>query len=386
MKKVLILQKTNDCSGGIRFVNKAISDELVNHDYEVRICSIREPKDTLIVDGNDKVPLDVINKVDEWEIVHKRDVLESLKKDGIVSSIKTFFKWRKDLNKLNEDYKKMQKYIIEYEPDYIIASHYQVLPGIPEKYLNRTINEHHTSYQMLDEFKDNKKKLFKLKDKIRFVWLTKASCDKAIEEGLKRSYYIYNPIRFETKDIADVLNNKKIVTITRLGEEKRIDLMIDLVNDVFKDKKFSDWKFEIYGFGDKEEEIKEKIKNNKKIKFMGSTNEPQKILLDSSINLNTSKFEGFSLSILEAYECGIPTITFNFGESCFEEIIDDVNGYIIPQGDLETYKEKLKYLMENDNKLKSMSKESKKFADNFRAKNIINEWIKIFNDIDKKIN
>jgi hypothetical protein len=39
MKKVLILQIKNHTNGGIRFVNKLITDELTRLGYEARICS-----------------------------------------------------------------------------------------------------------------------------------------------------------------------------------------------------------------------------------------------------------------------------------------------------------------------------------------------------------
>ena len=37
------------------------------------------------------------------------------------------------------DIKKTKKFIKKFNPDYIVASHYQVLDGIPKKYLPKTI-------------------------------------------------------------------------------------------------------------------------------------------------------------------------------------------------------------------------------------------------------
>ena len=120
----------------------------------------------------------------------------------------------------------------------------------------------------------------------------------------------------------------------------------------------------------------------KNIKYMGSTNNPQKVLLNCSINLNTSVFEGFSLSILEASMCGIPTITFDFGESVFEEINDGINGYIIKDDNKKEYMNKLIYLMKNPQKLEKMSFECKEFSKNFLPSQIVNDWIELFNMID----
>ena len=114
---------------------------------------------------------------------------------------------------------------------------------------------------------------------------------------------------------------------------------------------------------------------------MGVTDNPKKELLNASINLNTSSFEGFSLSILEANECGVPTITFDFGESVHEEIINEKTGIIAD--DTGDYIEKLKELMLNESKLKILSKNAKEFSKEFHIENIVNKWIELFNEYDK---
>ena len=114
---------------------------------------------------------------------------------------------------------------------------------------------------------------------------------------------------------------------------------------------------------------------------MGLTNNPKDKLLTSSINLNTSPYEGFSLSILEANECGVPTITFDFGESVHEEIINEKTGIIAD--DFNDYVEKLKELMLNESKLKILSKNAREFSNNFHIETIIKKWIDLFNEEDK---
>lgn len=151
--------------------------------------------------------------------------------------------------------------------------------------------------------------------------------------------------------------------------------MIDICNTIFKDSKYHDWVLEIYGDGEERDYLESLIKINQ-IKLMGSTNNPKKKLLTSSINLNTSDYEGFSLSILEANECGIPTITFDFGESVGEEIIDNKTGFIASS--MDDYINKLKKLMDDNDLLEKMSINAKKFNNDFRIENIVEEWMKIF--------
>lgn len=382
MKKILFLQLLGKSYGGVWQVNKTVGGYFASNNYDVSIVSIRDNKRNIDLDYNKKINLKTINEIDEWGTFSGGDILKEMKSFHLIKALKMITSRIKYDQKLKKDINKLQEYIFEYNPDYIIATHYQILDMIPKEYLKKTIYEHHSSLEMALNNRANKKTLYKYNNLIKYLWLTKSTMNNASKINLNNNSYIYNPVRFTTQDISDVTNNKKIVVITRLSNEKRIDLMIKLVKKVFDDKKYHDWIFEIYGEGEYEETIKELIKNEKQIKFMGITDNPKDVLLSSSINLNTSLYEGFCMSILEAIECGIPTITFNFGESASEEINNGKTGYIALND--EDYLEKLKYLMDNPNKLKEMSIECKKISKNYHIEKIAKDWLKLFNKLDKE--
>lgn len=380
MKKVLFLQIKGNTYGGVWQVNKLVGEELLKNNYQVHIISIRNNQEDIKLEYNKDLVVKTINEKDIWESYHLNDVLDELKKFKFINSFKMIISKLKYNKGLKKDIKKLQDYIKELDPDYIVTSHYQLLDMIPNEYLNKTINEHHTSFEDMIKHRATRKTLKKYNGKIKYLWLTKETMNYAIKFGLKESYYIYNAVKFKSDKISDVIKNKKLITIARFSNQKRIDLMIDIVEEIFKDKKFQDWKLEIYGTGEEENKIKEHIHNNKQIKIMGITNNPKKELLTSSINLNTSSFEGFCLSILEAQECGVPTITLNFGESVFEEIIDNKTGIIALNK--EDYINKLKELMQDTDKLLYLSKNAKDYSEKFQIENIVNDWINLFNKID----
>ena len=371
--KVLFLQIKGNSVGGIWFVNKRLCEELTNRGYEVEVLSIRNNPGKIVTEDNLNFKVHTINKKDLWEITHKSDVLKSIKH---FKFFRTSIKYIIDYIKLKKDYSKGRKYINNFDPDYIVASHYQLLDMIPKKYWSHTFYHHHTSLEETIKNRLFNKLIFKYNNKINFLWLTKSTMDLAISLGLNNNYQIYNPVRFESDKVACVINNKKIVVITRISEEKRIDLMARLVDEAFKKNKNKDWIFEIYGTGKLGIDFEY---DKKHIKFMGSIDNPKDVLLTSSINLNTSLFEGFCLSILEANECGIPTISFNFGESVYEQIIDGKTGYIAK--DEDEFVNKLIYLMNDKSELKRLSDNCKKYNTKFNVKNICND----FEDILKRI-
>lgn len=379
MKKILFLQIKGNSLGGVWFVNKSLGEEFIRRGYHAEVLAIRnnhpgiEIKDT-------PLKTNVINKNDLWEIVHRRDVLKA----GFKKFSNTLKQYFKDKKKLDEDYLKMKEFIKKYNPNYIIASHYQTLFGVPDEYLSKVIFVQHSSFKYLASDKYGVKVLKKYNGKIfKMCWLCKSTMNMAIDFGFKKNTYIYNPNKFTTKEQADVVNNKRIVVITRIHAEKRIDLMISMINDIFLNGKFKDWKFDIYGTGSFNEHSREILKQSKQINFMGVTDNPEKELLKSSLTLNTSLYEGFSLSIIEGYTCGIPVVSFNFGETVYEQIIDGKTGYVIEQGDVDTFKLKVIELLSNPRRLKEMSDNAKENSKQFEISRVTDEWENLFKQMEE---
>lgn len=379
LRKILFLQIKGNSLGGVWFVNKALGEEFLKRGYHVEVLAIRNNHPGIEINDT-PLKINVINKEDLWEIVHRRDVLKAVFKN-FFKTLKQYFE---DKKKLDNDFFKMKDFIKEYNPDYIIVSHYQLLLGIPDEYLSKVIFVQHSSFKYLIDDKYAIRLLKKYKNKIfKMCWLCKSTLDDAIKFDFKNSTYIYNPNKFITDKQADVVKNKKIVVITRIHPEKRIDLMISMVNDVFMNNKFRDWKFEIYGTGSFNEESKKILKESKQIEFKGLTDNPMEILLKSSLTLNTSVYEGFSLSIIEGYTCGLPVISFNFGETVYEEIKDGKTGFVINQGDIENFKIKLIKLLSSPNLLKEMSDNAKNFSKQFEVSKVADKWEELFKHMEE---
>ena len=384
MKKLLILQIKGNDMGGVWIFNKTLSEALVEKKFQIEIISIRNNLESKPLSIDSRIKVHTINENSPWEIPHKSDVLNSLKSKNLKTFFKTFKSFLEEKKRLNLDYDKLKDYIEKYKPDYIISSHYECLNGIPESYLKKTIAIQHSSLKDVFDHTKNKIVLQKYSKKIyKMVWLSKNTAEIASKSGFLNNTYMYNPVRFTTSKKADVVKNKKLIAVTRIENDiKRVNLMVEIANDILKE--LPDWTFEIYGMGEFTKKSLHIIENNEKIKYMGTTNEPEKVFLTASINLNTSLYEGFCLSILEANMCGVPTICFNFGESSTEEIINKETGIIIENDNILEYKEKLIELMKNEKVLKKMATNAKEFVKKFTIDKISEEWINLFMKMDKE--
>ena len=384
MKRLVIIQLKGNSFGGIWQVNKQIAMKLLEEGMDVRVISMRDNPGPFVDEYDPRLHVHAVNPNELWEFTRKQDVKDTLMKGNL---LKTCFLLKKVVHEkivLNRDYHALKRELRALNPDYILVSHYQIIKGIPKEFYSRTIFHQHCSFTVTKNHKPTITTLMKYRNQFKFLWLSKAIMKEAKEYGFQNSTYIYNPVRFTVKEKADVVENKKLVTIARISEEKRIPFMAEIVSEVFGKEKFKDWTFEVYGNGDNQEleKMKKQMKYPERMHYMGLTNHPKDVLLTSSLHLNTSKYEGFSLSILEANECGVPTITFPFGEAVYEEIKDNKTGMIVSENTKEKYISILEEIMSDSNKLEELSCNVKKFSKQFHIDEIIKDWHKLFEQID----
>lgn len=217
-------------------------------------------------------------------------------------------------------------------------------------------------------------KLYKNLDMI--VCLTERDANEYKNKLGLRSCCIYNPLSYTSKIVTDV-KKKNIVFVGRLEwEQKGLDYLLKIMDRFYCNDMFQDWSFTIVGDGNDrlrlENELKGKV-YRKNIQLVGKTQDVKKYFLDSSICLNTSKWEGFGLVITEAMECGVPVIAFaTDGPS--EIITDGVDGYVIPKYDLNVFTDRLFELVSSYDLRTTMSKEAKRKANRFSMQYIFGQW------------
>ena len=151
MKKILFLQNKGKSLGGIWFVNKTLGEQFLKLGYDIEIASIRNNKVDINFEYNPKVNVFTINENDLWEIPHKRDVLNSIRK---LKFFRTVYKYVLEQRKMKKDYNTLSNYIKKSSPNYIIVSHYQLLETIPSEYLKSTIFVQHSSFDDVLKYKN----------------------------------------------------------------------------------------------------------------------------------------------------------------------------------------------------------------------------------------
>ena len=140
---------------------------------------------------------------------------------------------------------------------------------------------------------------------------------------------------------------KNIISISRFVEKKGLDVLIDSAK-LLEDE---DFVFEIYGFGDLEDELQRQIDDLdcKNISIMGEL-QPNEVPLKLkeadllAVPCKVAKngdMDGFPTVIFEAMACGLPYVTTEV--SAIPEIVEDgVNGFITKPEDPKLFAEKIR--------------------------------------------
>jgi len=114
--------------------------------------------------------------------------------------------------------------------------------------------------------------------------------------------------------------------------------------------------------------------DNGYIEYMGPISDAPTLYEACSVYVLPSFREGTPRSVLEAMASGRPIITTN-APGCKETVTDGVNGYKVSVGSSEELAERMIYLIENEQEIASMGKESRRMATEKYDVRIVNNHI-----------
>lgn len=193
---------------------------------------------------------------------------------------------------------------------------------------------------------------------------------------------IPNALWFVGGEQIDQNNNKVALAVGRHAHEKGYDKLIDIWEDV--SKIHPDWVLKIYGKKNRKINLKTVVlrrKLDKNIKFFDSVKDVHSIYAQGSMLLSTSISESFGLSIIEAMAFGLPVIANNEALGARFIIKNNHNGFLIKDGDLSEYINKIDFLIKSKKDRVLIGDNAKKSVARFNIDDIMNRWNELFSSI-----
>lgn len=245
-----------------------------------------------------------------------------------------------------------------------------LLSGIPKRKI--IISEHGAS--------DNYNKMYRLIKKISYKKCnsycipTKTDFHHYSQQGFPAVYIPH--FRPDLPYYEQKTKEKIVLNIGRLTNDKNQSTLIKIWSNVVKEID-NDWLLYIVGDGELKKELTDEINSlglTNRVKLLSSTDKIEHQYQTASVFTLTSRSEGFGMVLLEAISFGLPVISFDCPSGPRDIIINNVNGFLIKNMDVNEYQEKLITLINSPSKQKMMSNAAFDSSKNWSDDKIIELW------------
>ena len=173
-------------------------------------------------------------------------------------------------------------------------------------------------------------------------------------------------------------SSKRFFMATRFVYAKGLDLMMEAFEKFCREDE--EWELDIIGIGELQEEIKADAKKRNidhRIHFGGYSIEPEKHYLDASVFLLPSRWEGWPMVIMEAFEFGLPVIAFHTG--AMDLMIEDGKTGFLPKAfDTDEFAKAMLKIAHDENLRRSMSENAVLKSEDFAVEKAVREWDGLF--------
>ena len=183
-------------------------------------------------------------------------------------------------------------------------------------------------------------------------------------------------------DEENTLSAKSVIYVGRAEYEKAPDRLIEVWRLVAE--RHPDWTLKMFCTGAMLDELKATINAyglERQVLFMPPTKDMEHEYMTNSMCVLTSRFEGFPVVLQEAMGCGLPCISFNCPSGPRYIINDGDDGYLVEDGNIELFAERVCNLIEFENKRMQFSLMAVEHARKFDVYGTMTRWKTLFESL-----
>jgi glycosyltransferase involved in cell wall biosynthesis len=214
----------------------------------------------------------------------------------------------------------------------------------------------------------------------KFVVLT---VDNLEEWNLDNLAVISNPLSFYPAGTSD-LEGRKVIAVGKQSYQKGYDRLLHVWKKIAD--RHPDWELNIYGKYDPSQKLValvEELEISGSVRFYEPVKNIEEKFLESSVFAFTSRFEGFGMVLTEAMACGVPCVSFDCPCGPSDIVMDGTDGFLVNNGDIDAFAEKLLTLIENESLRQEFGKNARVNVRRYLPENIIPQWHELFKSLLK---
>lgn len=209
----------------------------------------------------------------------------------------------------------------------------------------------------------------------KFIVLTEGN--KKEWKSLHNIEVIPNPLPFSSESPSS-RQSKTVICVGKISYQKGQDLLLEIWNKIWK--KYPDWKLELYGKSDGSFLDTVKLEEKNIYHYPPVKNIHDKYL-ESSVYVLPSRFEGFGMVLIEAMSCGLPVVSFDCPHGPGDIITDEQDGFLIENGHIESFADKLSQLMQNADLRQKMGSAARETSKKYHPEKIASQWDMLFKSL-----
>ena len=373
-KKILLIYYVLFNPGGVARVMTNLANELVEEGHEVEILLLTS-KTEAFYSLNKNIKIHTADMFSHWawgicefNVKYLKFIPKIQNINSYISHIGVYLLLKNWLLKNHQNY------------DTIISCWYKISSflGTFKNIAAKTIAWEHTDYNVGGWLYD--KKLRKFYKNLKGIVCINTPSVQYYKHFSKTSF-IPNIIGepFESKSFIPSESKENIISfVGRLDKGKNVGELLEIFEQSNLPK---DWILQIIGDGVERNNLEKYVKDkglDANVCFLGSKNidEISKLLDKSKIFVSTSLKEGLPTVLVEAMFCSNALIAYdcNYGPS---DIINENNGFLIPLGDKKIFREKLEYLIMNQDIYNNLNKSSYEESQKWKKGKILEKWTEI---------
>ena len=215
----------------------------------------------------------------------------------------------------------------------------------------------------------------------RFVVLTREDCGQWLADCpalAPKIAVIPNPRTFEPGDFDASLRGKTVFAAGRYGYQKNFGALIDAWAAVPAAVR-NGWTLCITGDGEERTALENKAAERGLQITFGPAEDMISEYSRASVFALTSRYEGLPMVLLEAQAAGLPIVSFDCKCGPKDVITDGVDGFLVQEGDTETFAARLSQLMTAAGLRESMGRSALQSSARFAPSAVMSLWDGIFN-------
>ena len=175
-----------------------------------------------------------------------------------------------------------------------------------------------------------------------------------------------------------------VVSMGRLAPEKGFDLLIQAFAQLATSH--PDFHLVILGEGaDRSalEQARERSGLAGRVHLPGRVSNPMEYLRQCDLFVMSSRYEGFPMALCEAMACGLPVISFDCPTGPGEIIRNEVDGILVPAGDLQGLTDTMHRLMSDGTARRVLGARGPEVLERFSEDRIMGEWNRILAELTR---